>query len=122
MKEAIYADMKESERQVSEYLRRLDLEHIYQFPVFVYDDMHRPRVWTPDFYIPKLGVYVEVEGSKDIDYTYRKGIYKRNGIPIIFIHFFKDEKKWKNYFIVTMKEFEKARYQEVMKIVVLDRM
>jgi len=117
-----YHDMTESERQVSEYLAKLDLDHIYQFPVFVYDDKDRPRVWTPDFYIPKLGIYVEVEGSKDIDYTYRKGIYKKNGIPIIFIHFFKDEKKWKNYFIVRMKEFEEARFQEVMKIVVLDMM
>ena len=71
--------MKESERQVSEYLTRLDLRHIYQFPVFVYDDMDRPRVWTPDFYIPKLGIYLEVEGSKNFDYDYRKRIYEKTG-------------------------------------------
>ena len=92
------------------------------FPVFVYDDKDRSRVWTPDFYIPKLGIYVEVQGSKNVNYDYRKTIYKKNGIPIIFIHFFKDEEKWKNYFIVTMKEFAEARYQEVMKMVVLDKM
>jgi hypothetical protein len=69
----------------------------------------------------RLGIYVEVEGSK-IDYKYRKEIYEQNGIPIIFIQFFKDERKWKNYFIVKMKEVEQARYEEVMKMVVLDKM
>lgn len=119
---SVYHDMTESERQVSEYLTKLELDHIFQFPVFVYDDKDRPRVWTPDFYIPKLGIYVEVAGSKNFDYEYRKRIYNKNGIPIIFIHFFKDENRWKNYFIVKMKEFEEARYQEVMKMVVLDKM
>jgi len=117
-----YHDMTESERQVSEYLNKLELDHIFQFPVFVYDDKNRPRVWSPDFYIPELGMYVEVQGSKDVNYDYRKTIYKKNGIPIIFIHFFKDEEKWKNYFIVTMKEFAEAKYQQVMKMVVLDKM
>jgi len=118
----MYHDMKESERQVSEYLSKLDLHWIYQFPVFVYDDKKRPRVWTPDFYIPQLGMYLEVAGSKEFDYEYRRKIYEENGIPVIFIHFYKDKERWKNYFIVRMKEIEEARYQEVMKMVVLDKM
>jgi hypothetical protein len=117
-----YHDMTESERQVLEYLTKLDLDPIFQFPVFVYDDKNRPRVWTPDFYIPKLGMYVEVAGSRNFDYDYREKIYKKNGIPVIFIHFFKDKERWKNYFIVRMKEIEEARYEEVMKMVVLDKM
>jgi hypothetical protein len=117
-----YCDMTESERQVSEYLTKLDLNWLFQFPVFVYDDKKRPRVWTPDFYVPKLGMYIEVAGSRAFDYKYRQKVYVENGIPVIFIHFYKDKERWKNYFIVRMKEIEEARYQEVMKMVVLDKM
>jgi hypothetical protein len=63
---SMYHDMTESERQVSEYLTKLDLEHIFQFPLFVYDDKDRPRVWTPDFYIPKLGIYEEVQVQRTL--------------------------------------------------------
>jgi hypothetical protein len=114
--------MTESERQVSEYLTKLDLDWIFQFPVFVYDEKNRPRVWTPDFYIPKLGMYIEVAGSEKFDYSYREKTYKKNGIPCIFIHFYKEKERWKNYFIAKMKELEQARYEQVMKMVVLDKM
>jgi hypothetical protein len=53
MKDSIYSDMENSERQVANYLKKLDLWWIYEFPVFVYDEKSGPRVWTPDFYIPK---------------------------------------------------------------------
>ena len=48
MKDSIYADMEDSEKQVTDYLRELDLWWVYEFPVFVYDEKKRPRVWTPD--------------------------------------------------------------------------
>lgn len=51
MKESIYADMEDSEKQVAELLKMLDLWWWYEFPVFIYDEKKRPRVWTPDFYI-----------------------------------------------------------------------
>jgi len=34
----------------------------------------------------------------------------------------KDGERWKNYFLVRMKEIEESRYQEVMKMMVLDKM
>jgi len=116
MKDSVYADMEESEKQVADYLRELDLWWWYEYPVFVYDEKKRPRVWTPDFYIPKLGMYVEVCGSEKFDYEYREKIYKKNGYPVIFVHFYKKEEKWKNYLIARIGKIEEKRHDEVMKM------
>lgn len=91
---SIYNDMMDSEKEVANYLTELGLYWIYQSPVFVYDEKDRPRVWTPDFYIPKLGVYIEVCGSEDFNYDYRDKIYRKNGIFVVFIHLFKERGEW----------------------------
>ena len=116
MKYSVYADMGDSEKQVADYLRELDLWWVYEFPVFVYDEKKRPRVWTPDFYIPRLGMYIEVCGSEEFDYEYREKIYKKNGYPVIFVHFYKKEEKWKNYLVARIREIEEKRHDEVMKM------
>jgi len=116
LKDSIYADMEESEKQVAGYLRELDLWWIYEFPVFVYDEKKRPRVWTPDFCIPKLGMHVEVCGKEREDYEYRKRIYKKNGYRVIFVHLYKERKKWKNFLIKRIMEIEEKRHDEVMKM------
>ena len=72
MKDSVYADMKESEKQVAEYLRELDLWWWYEYPVFVYDEKKRPRVWTPDFYIPNLGMLRFIEGISNPIYSYEQ--------------------------------------------------
>ena len=114
--DSIYADMRDSEILVANYLRELDLWWIYEFPVFVYDEKKRPRVWTPDFYLPRLGIYIEVSGSKDFDYEYREKIYKKNGYHVIFLHLYKERKKWKKYLVKRIEEIEEFRHSEVMKM------
>ena len=116
MKDSVYAEMEESEKQVADYLKELDLWWRYEHPVFVLDEKERPRVWTPDFYIPKLGMYIEVCGSEEFDYEYREKIYKKNGYPVIFVHYYKKRKKWKNYLVKRIMEIEKKRHDEVMKM------
>lgn len=116
MKDSVYADMEESEKQVADYLKGLDLWWQYEHPVFVLDEKERPRVWTPDFYIPKLGMYIEVCGSEKFDYEYRAKIYKKNGFPVIFVHYYKKRKKWKNYLVKRIMEIEEKRHDEVMKM------
>jgi len=96
--------MTEPEKQVAKFLDELGLWYKYEFPVFLYDDENRPRVWTPDFFLPKLGLFVEVCGSEDRDYTYREKIFDKNGLYIIFVHYYKDEKVWKK-FLVERLEF-----------------
>lgn len=115
--DSIYADMTDSERQVANYLRELDLWWVYEFPVFVYDEKKRPRVWTPDFYIPKLGMYIEVCGSEDFNYKYREEIYRKNGYYVIFLHLYKTRKKWKKYLVKRITEIEELRHSEVTKMI-----
>ena len=116
IRDSIYADMRYSERQVANYLKKLRLRWKYQFPIFVYDDKDRPRVWTPDFYIPKLGMYIEVCGTKKFKYEYRRKIYEKNECPVIFIHFYKERKKWKHFLLKRIEEIEALRHSEIMKM------
>ena len=109
--------MTRSEEQVSEFLDEMGLKWIFQAPVFVYDDKNRQRVWTPDFYIPKLGMHIEVCGVDDLQYMWRKDIYKQNHIPVIFIYSFKDQKNWKNYLLAKIREIEEERHEEIMNFI-----
>lgn len=111
-----YDDMHDSEKQVAKYLDELGLPWIYQAPVFVYDDKKRPRVWTPDFYVPKLGIYIEVCGSRDFDYDFRKRVYDNNSIPVIYLHYFKTQEKWQVFIVKRIKEIEEQRHYEAMKL------
>ncbi len=120
---SIYADMKYSEIRVASYLKELGLHWIYESPVFVYDEKKRPRVWTPDFYIPKLGMYIEVcGGGKHINWEYRQKIYRKHGFYVIFVHFYKERKdwkrkRWKNYLVKRIKEIEEKRHSDVIKMI-----
>lgn len=112
----IYEKMTNTERKVADYLRQRDIWWIFEFPVFVYAEKERPRLWTPDFYLPKLGLYVEVCGSKEFDYEYRKEIYEKNGIPVVFLHYFKRPRKWKTFLAKRIEEIEQQRKEEAKKL------
>lgn len=117
-----YDDMTESERQVANYLEQLRrfssyLWWVYQFPVFVYDEKKRPRVWTPDFFLPKLGMYIEVCGSPRFNYDYRERIYEKNGYHVIFVHVYKERKAWRDYLVDRIKQIEESRHSKVMEMI-----
>lgn len=115
--EKTYSEMRQSEKEVSEFLNSLGLNWLFESPIFVYDEKERPRVWTPDFYVPKLGVFIEVCGSEDFKYEYREKIYKKNGFYVVFLHYYKEKEKWKTYLLKRIMEIEEQRHAEVMKIV-----
>ena len=113
--------MSNPEEVVAKYLRdELDLWWHYESPLFVYDEKERPRVWTPDFFIPKLGMFIEVIGSQylfednDQNYQYRKEVYEKNSCHVIFVHFWK--KDWKIHIVKRIKAIEQSRHYEVMRI------
>lgn len=119
MKDSIYSDMTNAEKQVAHYLTELGLWWVYQSPIFVYDDKKRPRVWTPDFYIPKLAMHIEVCGSKkfgESGYRFRDEVFKNNGYYVIFVHLFKEEKEWKSHLIRKMNEIEEFRHSQLQKV------
>jgi hypothetical protein len=108
---SIYSDMTLAEKEVAEFLRKIDIWWQYEQPVYVLDDKERPRVWTPDFYLPELGIYIEVCGSKRFGYEYREKIYKKNKISVIFIHKFKSKKDWHYFLKKRIQEIHKNRWQ-----------
>jgi hypothetical protein len=112
-----YSEMRESEKEVSEFLDSLGLNWVFESPIFVYDEKERPRVWTPDFYVPKLGIFIEVCGSEDFKYEYREKIYRKNGFYVVFLHHYKEKEKWKTYVLKRIMEIEEQRHAEVMKVV-----
>lgn len=110
---SIYKKMTKSEKEVAELLKNLGIQWSYERPIFMWDENNRPRVWTPDFYLPELGIYIEVCGSQNFDYKFRNEVYQHNSIPIVFIHWYKEKEKWKKYLRKRIQEIEKERRQKV---------
>ena len=109
--------MTDAELQVADYLKELKIWWNFQASVFVYDEKDRPRVWTPDFYLPRLGMYIEVCGTEKFDYEYREKIYNKNEIHVIFVHVYKEVGKWKGYLLNRIKDIEEERHNEIINII-----
>jgi hypothetical protein len=109
-----YEGMTETERKVAIYLNELNLRWVYEAPVFLYDNEERPRVWTPDFYLPSLGIHIEVWNTEEKSPEYREKAYKKNGYNVVFVHVFKEENQWKNFLISRITSIEQKRHSEVM--------
>jgi len=113
---SIYDKMTRSEREVAELLKNLGIRWSYEHPVFVWDENKRPRVWTPDFYLFNFGIYVEVCGSEKFNYEYREKIYRDNNYNVIFLHLYKDPKRWENYLINLLKFITLFRYNKLSDV------
>ncbi len=94
MKESIYDNMTRCEKEVADLLKEMGIKWTYEQSVFVWDENKRPRVWAPDFYLVPFRIYVEVCGSEDFNYEYRRKIFARNGHLVIFLHLYKESNKW----------------------------
>ncbi|MBN2102233.1 MAG: hypothetical protein JW716_05170 [Candidatus Aenigmarchaeota archaeon] len=115
---SIYDDMSNPEKMVAETLTKMGLWWNYEQPVFVVDDKERPRVWTPDFYIPRLGIYIEVCGAeRDESYNFRREVYFANSIPVVFVQTYKKD-KWLDYMIGEINKIHEMRWEIIknMKI------
>ncbi|MFN8288210.1 MAG: hypothetical protein U0V74_15755 [Chitinophagales bacterium] len=112
----VYDNMSQAELLVSTYLQKLNLWWEYEQPVFVLDDKDRPRVWTPDFYIPSLGMYIEVVGDgENPNYSWREAIYRKNQVPIIFITPFRMV-QWQSYLIERINDMHQNRWEIIRKM------
>ena len=114
---SIYDKMTNYEKEVARLLKDLGIKWSYEHPVFVWDENKRPRVWAPDFYLIPLGIYVEVCGSANFDYEYRRKIYKINGHNVIFLQLYKESEKWKNHFFRFLQYFTINRSNRLNKII-----
>lgn len=107
-------DKEEKERTIQEtkveqFLKERGLHTYFEAPVFITDDKKRPRVWSPDFFLPELGIYIEVCGAKRRAYKYRKQIYQDNKIPVIFVKTYFEEKYWKEWIIKEIRRIHQER-------------
>lgn len=112
----VYYDMSEAELIVCDFLKTMRVYWIYEQPVFLADNMERPRLFAPDFFLPELGIYIEVMGNPAIsDYERRMDLYEKNYIPIIFIAPFHD-KDWRTKIIYFIEDVNKSRYNKIKRI------
>lgn len=111
-----YKDMMKSEQIVAQYLNEIGVDWYFEQPVFLYDERKRPRVWAPDFYLPAFQVYLEVCGSKDFDYSYREDVYQKNGVPVVFLHLYKEKKDWQKWLKANILKLEENRHSKVMEL------
>jgi len=109
MKESIYYKMTNAEREVADLLKEMGIKWRYEHPVFIWDENKRPRVWAPDFFLISFGIYIEVCGSENFDYDYRRRIFDKNGHNVIFLHLYKETNKWKDHLIRYLKFFTNYR-------------
>jgi hypothetical protein len=107
---SVYDKMTKAEREVAEMLKNMGIRWTYEHPVFVWDENKRPRVWAPDFYLPQFGIYVEVCGSEEFDYEYRRKIFDKNGHKVIFLHLYKESEKWVFHLIKYLHLYSKKRH------------
>ena len=101
--------MTNAEKEVANLLKDMGIKWSYEQPVFVWDENKRPRVWAPDFYLVPFGIYVEVCGSKNFDYDYRRRIFDRNGHRVIFLHLYKETNKCKYHLMGYLQLFTNYR-------------
>jgi hypothetical protein len=116
MNESIYDNMTRCEKEVADLLREMGIKWRYEQPVFVWDENKRPRVWAPDFYLIPFGVYIEVCGSSNFDYEYRRKILDKNGIRVVFLHLFKNKDKWKYHLMNYLERIMYQRYKKLNEI------
>ena len=114
---SVYGQMTRAEREVAEVLKDLGIKWSYEHPVFVWDENKRPRVWAPDFYLIPFGIYVEVCGSENFDYEYRRNIYDHNGYGVIFLHLYKETNRWKEHFINCLEGITNCRNDKLNELI-----
>jgi len=115
-RESIYDKMTNSEKEVADLLKDLGIKWSYEHPVFVWDESKRPRVWAPDFYLIPFGVYIEVCGSENFNYDYRRKIFDENGYKVIFLHLYKEPNHWKRHLMDYLERITNYRNQKLNEI------
>jgi len=108
--------MTRSEREVADVLKNLGIQWSYEKPIFVWDENKRPRVWAPDFFLIHFGIYIEVCGSKNFDYNYRRKIFDKNGYYVIFLHIYKKQEQWREHLLRYLQLFTNFRTSKLDKI------
>ena len=79
--------------------------------------MKNHRFGPPISTFPNWACTSKFVGKKREDYEYRERIFNKNGYHIVFIHLYKEQKKWKKYLVMRLTEMEDLRQSEIEKII-----
>jgi hypothetical protein len=108
-----------SEEQVAEFLDNLNIKYETQPKLTVMDDYNKERLVYPDFILPEFGIYLEVCGAKRKKYyANKKRMYEKNQIPMIFVHTYKSENKWKLYLVSQTLQIQSYRQSKILSSLV----
>jgi hypothetical protein len=105
--------MTDSEKVVADFLAQHGMWWNFEQPVYVKDDKERPRVWTPDFYLPRLGMHIEVVGNSYANYSYREEVYRKNYIPVIFVY--PNREGWQNILLNDIRNIHQDRWELIKR-------
>jgi hypothetical protein len=109
--------MTNAEKKVAFLLKDLGIYWDYEKPVFVLDDFNRPRVWAPDFYLVHFGIYIEVCGSEEFNYDYRRKIFDKNCVQVIFLHLYKQKDEWMGHLFSYLEKIMLFRIKKFNRLI-----
>ena len=111
------------EKAIAEILTRYNVDFKYEYPLLILDqkegDSEKPRIWYPDFWLPKYSIVIEYFGMEG-DVHYDKGkkdklcAYRRLDIDCISVKPTTLDKDLKSYLLITIKKLinDKVRHFE----------
>jgi hypothetical protein len=116
--EGTYSFKSEGERKIAEVLNRYRIDFRYEWPVLVRDYDQKFRIWYPDFFLPKYGVYLEYfgyENNPDYDNGRKRKekIYKEMKMDVISIDSKILENQLENHIINQLYRIQTKRQTEV---------
>ncbi len=107
------------EKRVAEFLDQINIKWEPQPKLVVKDNYNKERFVYPDFFLPEFGVYLEVCGAKRKRYyDNKKKMYEKNSIPMIFVHTFRGDSKWKLWIISQTLEIQNTRQSKMLSSLV----
>jgi len=111
-----YDKMTNAEQLVADFLKQNRIRWEFERPVVLLDDADRVRIWSPDYYLPELGVYVEVAASgNSTSYEYRATVYNKNKIPVVFVNPYK-QNDWEQWVITCLNSIHQDRWEIIKSI------
>jgi len=60
--------------------------------------------------------FIEVCGSENFDYDYRRKIFDNNGCNVIFLHLYKEKDKWMSHLDTYLEKIMDYRFQKLNKV------
>ena len=91
------------EYQIAHFLKDMQIEFEYEFPIAIIDDDGKVKIWYPDFYLKEYQIVIEYFGMYNYNEAYKenaeykKKIFKQCGIQ--FVPVYELDRNWQEYIL-----------------------